>query len=438
MKYELLPVLSTEEFSALEADIKLNGVKHPIIVDENGDIIDGHHRFKIDPTCIERAEHLPDGLSEAQKKAWVYKMNNARRNLSPNQKKKIREDMKIVAKELQADGISQADIGALLGVAQQTISEWIGNISITGLGNTYINAKVVIPTKDHDKVYERVEEGETQEQVAADLGVTQARVSQIIKKVKDKKEKKAAEKKPEPIPEESAFIVEVGDVWKLGNHRMMCGNAYDPKHLLKLIGGIDIAALITDPPYGINYKPEWKKWDGSASDFRPVEGDTEDFDPRYFMSYETLCFWGAQYFSDKLPIGGWICWDKRLDEAKDKMFGSPFELAWFKSRHTTRESIMIRLLHGGVVNADSKKGNNEKRHHPTQKPVMLMKELIEKITAEGESILDPFAGVGSTLLACHKTKRLCYAMEIDAEYVAIALQRWMDETGVMPEKWTGD
>lgn len=233
--------------------------------------------------------------------------------------------------------------------------------------------------------------------------------------------------------------VKPGQLWALGNHRLMCGDTYNLADMKRLVKSDTVNAMITDPPYGIGYKPDWNKWDGSPSDFSPITGDEGEFDPSLFLNFPIVVLFGANYFSRHLPIGGWICWDKRLDENKDSMFGSPFELAWYRSVNTTEKAIMIRVLHGGVVNADSKNGNNEKRLHPTQKPVSVMRKIIEIMTLPGDVVLDPFSGSGSTLLACLKSdsksiipEHKCLAMEIEPGYVAVTLQRWLDKTGKRP------
>ena len=227
--------------------------------------------------------------------------------------------------------------------------------------------------------------------------------------------------------------VNTGQIWKLGDNRIMCGDSYNKGEREKLISNESINALITDPPYGIGYKPNWNKWDGSLSDYASIIGDNQEFNPSNFLSYPTVVMFGANYFSKKLPIGGWICWDKRLDENKDSMFGSPFELAWFRSANTNKKGIMIRVLHGGVVNADSIEGNNEKRLHATQKPVSVMRKIIEIMTLPRDVIFDPFVGSGSTLLACHDNQdRKCLAIEIDPKYVAVTLERWHKKSGNKP------
>ena len=114
------------------------------------------------------------------------------------------------------------------------------------------------------------------------------------------------------------------------------------------------------------------------------------------------------------------------------MKGSAFELAWFRSQHTTQKSIIIRLQHGGVVNADSIVGNNEKRFHTTQKPIELMREILLKLTLSNEVVFDPFLGSGSTLIAAERSNRICIGCEMDEEYCNVVLKRFYNETKIIP------
>ena len=95
---DLLPGLSAYEFEALSADIKLNGVRVPIDVDEDGVILDGHHRFKVDKAAPRR---VIKGLTDAEKRAHVYRANFARRNLSGDQRRDLQKAMKELAKALR-------------------------------------------------------------------------------------------------------------------------------------------------------------------------------------------------------------------------------------------------------------------------------------------------------------------------------------------------
>jgi len=249
------------------------------------------------------------------------------------------------------------------------------------------------------------------------------RLERKLEREKDGKEERTKGK--------NKFQARLGEVWALGTHRLMCGNSYDKKDVKQLLAGCRPDALITDPPYGIGYKPDWVPRDGGSATHHAIIGDDKPFDPRQFMEYKTVALFGANYFSDKLPLGSWICWDKRDNDLTDDVFCAPFELAWYKSQHTTKRAMIIRCKHGGFVNAD--KGEKSARLHPTQKPIIVMEEILQALTRSGETVLDLFAGVGSTLLACANTKRTCYAMEIEREYVGVILNRWHEKTGIAPE-----
>jgi site-specific DNA-methyltransferase (adenine-specific) len=180
-----------------------------------------------------------------------------------------------------------------------------------------------------------------------------------------------------------------------------------------------VGAVVTDPPYGINndlFRASLPQSKGDV-DCRAIAGDS---DLRIVKAlFETIScdavVWGANNFPQFLPHKGrWLCWDKRLTEAADRMLGSSFELAW--TSKVSGFDKMIRCLHGGVVNAD--KG---KRLHPTQKPVDVMRASI--VEFKGETIADPFMGSGSTGVAAVRLGRKFWGVEIDPEYFEIAKRR---------------
>jgi DNA modification methylase len=105
-------------------------------------------------------------------------------------------------------------------------------------------------------------------------------------------------------------------------------------------------------------------------------------------------------------------------ETADRMLGSPFELAWVN--RTSGFDRIYRIQHGGVVNAD---GHGIKRVHPTQKPIELMKRIIEDYTKPGDLVVDPFCGSGTTGIACNITDRRFIGIEIDPHYAKIAEER---------------
>jgi len=183
--------------------------------------------------------------------------------------------------------------------------------------------------------------------------------------------------------------------------------------ILPHLSGVD--AVVTDPPYGI----DWNGHNASTLEWDGISNDTGSLDLRGILSMPipVLAF-GAACFPAQLPHRGrWLCWDKRtIDGACDAMIGSPFELAW--CNRVSGFDKMVRCLHGGVVNADG-----GQRVHPTQKPIAVMRAAIEWAAKDATTILDPFMGSGTTGVACVRTGRKFIGIEIEERYCAIAKRR---------------
>ena len=206
--------------------------------------------------------------------------------------------------------------------------------------------------------------------------------------------------------------------------KVVIGNATlylaDCREVLPLLVGID--AIVTDPPYGANYQPQaWKRFDGSPSDWRPVHGDSDTFNPGPLVVFKKAVIFGATYFSDLLPRGRWLVWDKRCSEKLDRMYGQSMEVAWCSTGKKGTVSVK-RLLHGGVVNADSSVGNNAKREHPTQKPVAVMEWCIQEADCIG-LCCDPYMGSGTTGVAAARRGVPFVGIEIDREHFDSACER---------------
>jgi len=175
--------------------------------------------------------------------------------------------------------------------------------------------------------------------------------------------------------------------------------------------------LLTDPPYGI----AWGGSNASTQEWDGIAGDNDIELARWLCGMlwhvnEAVIF-GANCFPQLLPHRGrWICWDKRITETADKMLGSAFELAWCS--RTSGFDRMVRKLHGGVVNADG-----GKRVHPTQKPSGLFKQIIGDMFPKAETIVDPFMGSGSVLLAAKLEGRKAIGIEVEEQYCEAAAKR---------------
>ena len=188
--------------------------------------------------------------------------------------------------------------------------------------------------------------------------------------------------------------------------------------------GID--AVITDPPYGISLKTNYKERKRTSlaqcNDFKPIIGDDKPFDPKPFLSFKVIALFGANHYADKLPISGaWYVWDK-LDglESKRKVGfndNSDCELIW------TNNGNAARILRHRWMGAMKGSEHAEARVHPSQKPIALMEMLIKALTKQGDTILDPFMGSGTTGVACVRTNRNFIGIEKDPDYFKIAQNR---------------
>ena len=182
----LLPPLSREEFDALRASIDANGVLQPVILDEHGNVLDGHNRLEITPDAPRRVIR---GLSEAEKRAFVFASNMARRNLSPAQKKAALAAMKTVARALREEDPrknTQKRMAERLGVSRDCVAKWFqrgtsirnGTCPIADDGrseSTFLaDARFTIPKKVRLAIIRRCRSRESQDVIAA-LGRRNAR-----------------------------------------------------------------------------------------------------------------------------------------------------------------------------------------------------------------------------------------------------------------------
>jgi DNA modification methylase len=235
----------------------------------------------------------------------------------------------------------------------------------------------------------------------------------------------------------------LGDVWLLGRHRLMCGDSTSYDAVEKLMAGSKADMVFTDPPYGMCLNADFSgmgkskknKTGKTGNKYENVKGDHEDFNPEFISTIFTvfayckeIFLWGADYYADILPErnnGSWVVWDKRLDESADKMFGSTFELCWSKTRH---KRMLARVKWAGIFGMS--KEHDQKRCHPTQKPVELVKWFFDYYSTDDKKlVVDLFGGSGSTLIACEKTNRNCYMAELDPKYCDVIINRWQDFTG---------
>lgn len=172
--------------------------------------------------------------------------------------------------------------------------------------------------------------------------------------------------------------------------------------------------VLTDPPYGIAFDTDYTRFtSGFKVDRRKhkeVHGDKEPFDPSPWLSFPRVVMWGANCYSNKLPIGSWLVWDKR--HTNGTAFLADAEVAWMNKGYGVY--IYSQTWQGCV--------RSEPIDHPTQKPTELMAWCFEK-AAVGGLTLDPFMGSGTTLVAAKRLGRRAIGIEIEERYCEIAAKR---------------
>ena len=219
-------------------------------------------------------------------------------------------------------------------------------------------------------------------------------------------------------PEEPKTVI--GDLYEIGEHRLLCGDSTDSDAVAKLMNGEKADMVFTDPPYGISHSGKGIEGATKENNFGEILGDNDVSVAKGSFNLcqsefpdATLIFWGANYYCSALPDGfGWLVWDK--EKEGDTFSGA--ELAFVNKG--IRLDVFRHRWHGMIKSSEM----GEKRLHPTQKPVALVEFCFTNYQA-GKSILDLFLGSGSTMVAAHQLNRKCYGMELDCRYVDVIVKR---------------
>jgi len=184
----------------------------------------------------------------------------------------------------------------------------------------------------------------------------------------------------------------------------------------------DADVIVTDPPYGMAWDASrmsmgpnghGKLRDKSVRPGIPIVGDDQAFDPAPWLDYPEVILWGSNHYGQRLPVGTTLVWVKRLSAAYGSYL-SDAEVAWMRGGH------------GVYLHLDlSMNAERRNRLHGNQKPLGLMRWCIGK--TKGETVLDPFMGSGSTLVAAKSLGRRAIGIEIEERYCEIAAQRCSQE-----------
>jgi len=226
------------------------------------------------------------------------------------------------------------------------------------------------------------------------------------------------------VPETIQTDIVLGDLFEIGEHRLLCGDSTDSDQVSKLMNGEKADMVFTDPPYGIDIVGNNGKvgGDNKAKNgvySKVIADDTTDTAKEFYqtcisLGFENFIIWGGNYFTDFLPFSSsWIIWDKRGDMNSNNFADG--EMAWCSFE--TRVRIYKQIWNGMI-----REGEKDKRVHPTQKPIKVLSDIIND-QIKGSLIFDGFLGSGSTMVAAHQLKRKCYGMELDPKYCQVIVDR---------------
>jgi DNA modification methylase len=261
---------------------------------------------------------------------------------------------------------------------------------------------------------------------------------------------------PDDVPDvPDAPISVTGDVWTLGNHRLMCGDSTSADDVGTLLGAVKPHLMVTDPPYGVNYSAGWRneampkkndpsRWrDGAGRATGAVENDDNaDWSEAWALfPGDVFYVWHAgnkaHIVAESLLASGYdiraqIIWAKSHFAISRGDYHPMHEPCWYGVRKGKKGHYIGGRKQTTVWQID--KPQKSETGHSTQKPVECMKRPIENNSSPGQAIYEPFSGSGTTIIAGEMTGRHIYAMEISPAYVDVAVRRWEEFTGTKAEK----
>ncbi len=280
--------------------------------------------------------------------------------------------------------------------------------------------------------------------VAAQLSGEDAAVQELLREVATAQgvaldEPAAGLSEPDEVPPLAVPVSVPGDIWHLGDHRLLCGDATDGDAVLSLLAGERAEAMWTDPPYGVDYEG------GTEAHLRIANDDASGLAALLAAAFPVadlvLADGASLYvaspagpnaacFIEAFVRAGWhlhqnLIWVKDgfvLGHSDYHYQHEPILYGWKKGGHR---------WYGGRARSSVFEVPRPTRsvEHPTMKPVALVEAQLANSTVRGALVYDPFAGSGTTLLAAERLQRRCVAVELDPRYVDVIVRRWQAYTG---------
>ncbi len=239
-------------------------------------------------------------------------------------------------------------------------------------------------------------------------------------------------------------VAKVGDLIILGDHRLLCGDSTNAENVARLLGGEKPFMMVTDPPYGVEYDPEWRNEEGLNRETHSkrvgkVSNDERvDWTDVYNLFPGTVAYvWHAGRFAAdlvvnlraaKFEVRTQIIWRKPRFAISRGHYHWQHEPCWYAVRQGASAKWCGDRSQSTIWDIDYK-GQDAETVHGTQKPVECMARPIRNHGGKDDSVYDPFLGSGTTLIACEQMGRKCFGLELDPRYCDVIVQRWENLTG---------
>ena len=272
-----------------------------------------------------------------------------------------------------------------------------------------------------------------------DLGATgfdAAEVDDLFSKVHDKD---VSDDGCDIDPEEIAPFVQPGDIWTLGRHRMLCGDATNPEDVARLMNGLKANLIVTDPPYNVSYQSADGKsiqndsmgdatfYEFLLAAFKNMAAHLAEGGSAYIFHADTEGLNFRRAFKEAgFHISGVCIWVKNslvLGRSPYQWQHEPVLFGWLPNG---KHKWFADRKQTTVWSFDKPKHSKE---HPTMKPIPLLAYPIKNSSAPNGVVMDLFGGSGSTLIACEQTDRICRTMELDPKYASVIVQRYIELVG---------
>ncbi|MBI4208553.1 MAG: site-specific DNA-methyltransferase [Deltaproteobacteria bacterium] len=243
-----------------------------------------------------------------------------------------------------------------------------------------------------------------------------------------------------------------GDLWALGEHRLLCGDATQKGDVERLLQKEKPLLMVTDPPYGVHYDPRWRDVLHQKKRGSLFKDDRIDWTEAFTYFPGNICYvWHAAFYSHRVAehlegcgfkLVNPIIWVKHNFALSRGDYHWQHEVCWYAVRKGEKhrwqgardQSTVWKIA---TLNHPGFRASEGWWNHRAQKPLECMVRPIRNNSEEGEMIYDPFGGTGTTLIACEQWRRRCYMMEIEPNYCEVILKRWEKESGRKSKKIRG-